>query len=67
MVGPSGTSPIHDGLIDTGADSILASDLVDDYVGPAQPPRPFLPPMLATDPSTARSSDATGRPFVCCV
>jgi hypothetical protein len=43
VVGPVGTSPIHDGLIDTGADAILSSDLVADYVGLGQPP-PAVPP-----------------------
>ncbi|MGH9158242.1 MAG: hypothetical protein ACRD1K_20940 [Acidimicrobiales bacterium] len=33
MVGPAGSSPIYDGLIDTGSDAILASDLVADYIG----------------------------------
>lgn len=33
MVGPVGASVIYDGLIDTGSDAILASDLVADYVG----------------------------------
>lgn len=33
MVGPAASSPIYGGLIDTGSDAILASDLVADYVG----------------------------------
>ena len=33
MVGRRGPSLIYDGLIDTGSDAILASDLVADYIG----------------------------------
>lgn len=33
VIGSSGASPIYDGLIDTGADAVLASDLVADYIG----------------------------------
>lgn len=33
VVGPVGSSAIYDGLVDTGSDAILASELVADYVG----------------------------------
>ena len=33
MVGPAGSSPIYGGLIGTGCDAILVSDLVADYLG----------------------------------